>query len=428
MSQMSLKEGFRQSGAGPYALIALFLLVIVDELFSVAFQALAPDIGRSLHIDKGSLSFVTGIRGAALLLGALPVLAIVHRIGRPVAISVATGIVWSAVTLLASLAGGLFVLLAVGLLDGLSSASVGTLHRPILMDRYVPGIRLRVLSLYGSGGLIAGISASYLVAFLTGPLELDWRGTFVLLGVLCMVAATVALGLRDRPGSERSVVTAAHDGFWQAFWRVVKVPTIQRCLLFFVVTGVLVGPLVIFMSFFLSNHFHLSASGIALFHGTTSAMGVLGLLAFGPIGDRWFSKEPASLIRRGAIGFSISVAALPIATVMPNVYLAALVVGVGLTVPAALTPGFLGAFLSVVDQRYRPHAQTLYGIMAALGIPPGILLLTQIQHGFGDTVAFTALTGFAVVAAAVLFSAASTINADVARARAEEPAPEAVLA
>src|SRR2546423_126745 len=95
---LPLAEGIHRSGMGWYPLIALGLLVIVDQFQSFGFTVLGPEIADALGLNKSSLAALLALKTLALTLAALPMAAIVQRRARRGVLSVVTGLGWGVIT------------------------------------------------------------------------------------------------------------------------------------------------------------------------------------------------------------------------------------------------------------------------------------------------------------------------------------------
>src|SRR5256885_888177 len=76
-TRLSLQQGFQLSEAGPYTLVALGLLLIVDGFLAVGFQLLGPDVGRSLGISQSGITGLLILGALASVLATLPIAALV---------------------------------------------------------------------------------------------------------------------------------------------------------------------------------------------------------------------------------------------------------------------------------------------------------------------------------------------------------------
>lgn len=199
--------GLRRHDASVYALIALGLLVIVDGFQLSAYVVMAPEISHALGVGRSTIALLILLNSLAVTLAALPIAAFVQR--RPLRAFVAkvTGFGWSFATLFTGLVGNAWQLSGLLTFDGATSGSVRAVHQPLLVDTYPTGVRARVLSGYHAFDRLGGVVSPLLVALLAGPLDLTWRGVFVVMGAVCVAVSFVSCrsATRASAASTRSV-------------------------------------------------------------------------------------------------------------------------------------------------------------------------------------------------------------------------------
>ena len=200
--KIPLRPILREHRLTIYPMVALGVLGIVDSFQGYAFSVLTPEISRTLGLSLGEIAGARTLAFLAAILAPLPIAALSQREGRRALLCLTTGIAWSIITLLTGFVTSLIALIAVLVLDGLSTGSVSALHAPLLVDSYPPKGRVRVLSGY-QGLVTAGqVISPLFVAVLAGPLDLTWRGVFLAMGVTSLLTTFFAIGLRD-PGPGR---------------------------------------------------------------------------------------------------------------------------------------------------------------------------------------------------------------------------------
>ena len=417
-----------------YPIIALGLLVIVDQFQDYAFYILGPDISRTLGFSKVYIGLLTSLSALALTLAALPMAWAVERRPRRGGVAIVTGVGWSVMTLATGFAGGLLTLLLVLVVDGLTSGSVRAVHQPLLTDTYPPAVRVRVLSRYQAFFIGGTIASPLLVFLLTGPLDLTWRGTFIVLGLLCCIAAVASFGLRD-PGFGRwdtgrlrqsvhggeAPVDAAPEpattlGFFEITRRLMLLPTMRRVLLASAILGLFQIPLNTFFIFFLEERWHLDAPERALFFAFLPVGSILLVGLLSRHGERLFHTDPARLFRACAVLQIVGTAAVGLSVASP--WFAGMVAAFAITTAcfAALTPLISTGYLSVVRPQMRPHASALVGIfIAGVGGILGVLVLGSFAQHYGTIGALAATVPFGVVSAMVLASTGGLVMGDLDR-------------
>ncbi|MDP9182066.1 MAG: MFS transporter, partial [Actinomycetota bacterium] len=262
-----LREGLRRPGVGYYPLIALSVLVIVDELQSYAFFVLGPEIASSLGLSKGALAGINSLKILAITLAALPTAAYIQQHGRRGMISIVNAFAWSVLTLFTGLVSGAWTLAAMLLADGATTGTVRATHTPLLIDSHPPDVRVRALSVYRGADAAGNIAAPLLVALLAAVLGFTWRGIFIIMGVVSLLAAVIAIRLRDPgvgrwdsarvrqavAGTDVAAVEEVKLGFFEVMRRLLLIPTAARIFTASAVAGAFLVPLSTFFFFFLEE-------------------------------------------------------------------------------------------------------------------------------------------------------------------------------
>src|SRR4051794_6711210 len=163
-------------------MVALGLLSIVDTFRAYAFAVLAPEISRALGIGKGVIAGVIALKTLAIAIAPLPMAALAQRHARRAFLCVATGVIWSVFAIATGFTTLIWGLMAVLVVDGLSTGSVVALHQPLLLDHYPSEGRVRVLTAYSGAQSLGNVIAPLAVAALAAWAGLTWRGVFVVLG------------------------------------------------------------------------------------------------------------------------------------------------------------------------------------------------------------------------------------------------------
>jgi ABC-type branched-subunit amino acid transport system ATPase component/sugar phosphate permease len=432
------RETLRRHHLTVYPIAALGLLVIVDQFQDYAFYILGPDISRTLGFSKVYIGLLASLSALALTLAGLPLAWLVEKRPRRAVVAIVTGIGWSLMTLATGFVGGLLALTLVLVLDGVSSGSVRAVHQPLLTDSYPPAVRVRVLSRYQALFVAGSMASPLLVFLLTGPLDLTWRGTFVVLGVLCCLASLVALRLRD-PGFGRwdtsRLRAAVHSapagnqppaeaetslGFFEIVRRLLMIPTLRRVLLSSAILGLFNVPLNTFFIFFLVERWHLDAPQRALFFSLLPLASIALIVVQSRYGEKLFQTNPARLFRLAALLQIVGTAAVGLSVASP--WFAGMVGAFALTTAcfAALTPLISTGYLSVVRPQMRPHASALFGIfLAGVGGILGVLVLGSFATHYGTVGALAATVPFGVISGLVLASTGRLVMRDLDRTVAE---------
>ena len=424
----------RRYGLPLYPLLALALLSVVDTFQSYAFQVLAPDISRSLGIGIGAISGAIALKQLAVSVAPLPIAWLSQQAGRRAFLCIVTGLGWSLMTLFTGFVTALFGLIAVLVVDGLTTGSVTALHVPLVMDTYHPRTRVRALSAYTSAGFIGNVGAPLLVALFSGLMGLTWRGVFLAMGLMSIGFTLLCLGLRD-PGFGKwdtqqlreQVHQAAGDpeqalsdedvqlGFWEICHRMLMIPTLRRTFIGLGVFGLLSVPLATFLSFFLQERWNLDATQRGFFFAYYAAASVVGLALYGRRGEREFQRNPVRVPITVGLMLAFAVVCIAAGGIAPNFTLVLVLFGIGALGLGPLTVGLYISMLSVIPSRMRPHAQALGGIFIAIGGVLGALLFTgaETRYGIAGSMVSVAIPG--VIGALVIGSAGRYITRDLDR-------------
>lgn len=429
-----LATTLRTSGATWYSLIALCLLVVVDQFQANALIILGPEVTKTLGISTGTLAGLTALKGLAAGVATLPIAALVQRRPRRATIAVATAVVWSLVTALTGLVPGLLFLALVLIVDGASTGSVQSVHVPLLMDSYPAEARVRALAAYRGADSAGNVLAPFGIFLLTAGLAFTWRGVFLVLGAVSLAAALYASRLKDpgfgvwdtarirnlvreREGGEVTEADPATDlGFFEIMRRVAAIPTERAILGAFAVFGMMLYPLQTFFAFFLDEKWNFDAGQRALFTAMTSASAVGVLAIFGRRAESLFRRDPGALVERTAMALASAMVFIAMGALMTNVVLMALCFVAAFAVVPALFPAFSIASMSIVPPTMRTHAQALVMIFTTgVGGLLGSLLLGSIDRRFGISGAIVVVCVPGLLGALLLRRAARTIVGDLDR-------------
>jgi ABC-type branched-subunit amino acid transport system ATPase component len=430
----ALRPVLRQHHLTVYPMLALGLLAIADTFQAEAFTILTPEVSRALGVSLAAIAGARTLAFLAIVLAPLPMAALSQSRGRRALICIVTGIAWSVVTLFTGFVTSLLALIAVLVLDGLSTGSVYALHTPLLVDSYPPQARVRVLSGYSALKTASMIASPLLVSLLAGPLNLSWRGVFVGLGLVSIGGSLLTLGLKDPgPGQfdtevlradEHEKVTGEHLepeppdvglGFFEILRRVLLVPTVRRLASGYFALGVLLVPYGTFLSAFLEVRWGLGASQRGLFFSAVAAVSIGALVVFGPRAERRFRVDPGSVVRFSGSALIAAVGFIALGALVPVFPLMFLAIAVGQSFIAVLSPGLTATFMSVLDARYRPHAAAVLGMFTAAGSIVGVLFLSGLDRRLGLSVAIASLMLPGFVAGLIVRSAAKLVNPDLDR-------------
>jgi ABC-type branched-subunit amino acid transport system ATPase component/predicted MFS family arabinose efflux permease len=421
-----------------YPLFALGVLSIVDTFQGYAFRVLAPEVSGTLGISKQAIAGAIAIGTLASAAGPLGVVALSGQKARRALIIVLTGVLWSLVAFSTGYVTALIGLIAVLVLDGITTGSVGTLHVPVLMDSYPPEGRVRALSYYLGANSFGNVAAPLLVALFATTLSLTWRGVFLALGVISLLAVFTAVRLRD-PGFGRwdteqiratvrekelgrselkKVGLSEADvtlGFFEIFRRLMLVPTIRRLWAAEIVAGIFAIPYGVFVAFFLAERWNLGPGPRGLFVAYQAFLAIVALAVFGKRGEAMFRRDPARVIRLAAWLTVGVVGLICFAALSPNLALTVALFGFAAALIAPLNPSIAIAVLSVISSGMRPHAQALLQVAVGIGGLAGAALLGSVDAQYGITGTIISLSIPGVIVALIFRSTGPLVVSDLNR-------------
>ena len=431
--RLPMRAAAAESGVGLYPVLALGILVVVDQFQSYALFVLGPEVSRALGLSRSALAALISLKVLVLMVAALPVAALTQRRARRAVLSILTAFGWALATMATGVVTTGVALAVVLIVDGLTTGSVQALHRPLLIDSYPPSMRVRVLSTYRAFDNVGNVLAPALVGVLTAAFAFTWRGVFVAYGVLCLVAALFALRLRD-PGfgahdearlrarlrdDEEPTAAAVGDTdlrFTEIVRRLLLIPTVKRLLWGYAMLGMLFVPLNTYLIFFLDERWGMGPGQRGALFALLPIFSITGLALFGRRGEDLFARDPSQLVGLAATLIGSSVIALAIGVASPIFALMVVAFGVAFAAFAMSYPALETALLSVVPARMRPHASALAGIyLAGVGGTAGLILLGSMDRRFGIGGALASILLPGLLAAVVLRRASRNVNEDLDR-------------
>ena len=431
-----LLQTLREHGLTIYPLIALGVLSIVDTFQGYAFAVLAPDISRTLGIDKTTIAGLISLKTFAIGLSPLAMAALVEKRARRALMSIVTGFVWSVGTVFNGLVRSAAGLFGVQMIDGLTSGSVAALHAPLLLDSYPPPARVRALSAYQGANSLGNVLSPLLVALLAGVLGFTWRGVFLVLGFASIGGCFIAIRLRD-PGfgkwDTQQVRQAVQQrevkevdprflseeevqlGFFEIVRRLFFIPTIRRLLLAETVFGVLQIPFQTFLIFFLEERWNMGPGARGVFFAFTAAVSIVALALFGRRGEDAFRENPGRVVRLASDFIALAVVLLAVAGLIPVFAAMVALFALASALLAVLAPAFGITLLSIIPSRMRPHATALAGIFLAAGGLIGAVFLGGVDRRWGVAGSMVALLVPGLVGAIILRTSAKFVPQDLDR-------------
>lgn len=180
----------------PWGLVGFLLLLhILNQIDRQLVSAFAADIMRDLSLSRGQFGLIAGLAFsgvyafAALMSGVLA-----DRFGRVPVLATGVGI-WSVFTALAGMAQGFWTMLGARPFVAAGEATLVPTATNVILARTPDRYKAAALGLFFAG-IPLGIGGGFLIAGLLGP-QIGWRGTFLVMGMLGLVALFAVTRLRD---------------------------------------------------------------------------------------------------------------------------------------------------------------------------------------------------------------------------------------
>jgi ABC-type branched-subunit amino acid transport system ATPase component/MFS family permease len=429
-----LRRTLSDHGLSTYPLLALSLLIVVDQFHGYGFSVLAPEISSALGFGKGTVAAILALKGVAIAISPLPMAAAVQKVPRRALLAIAAGLLWAFGTIGNAFVVTIWGLLAVLMIDGLTSGAAGALHTPLLLDSHPPKARVRALTVYAAANQGGSILSPLLIAALTGLFFFTWRGVFFVMGLLTLAGVLVASRLRD-PGfgnfdtkKIREKVHTAHGeaaaldeedvelGFFEIARRLFLIPTIRRLFYAQAIFGILLIPYQTFLFFFLEERYNIGPTGRGFFFAFIAAVSIVALGLYGRRGEKMFSEDPAKVIDLAAAVIVIAVTCIAIGALATIFWVTAVFLAAASGLLALLAPTINVAILSIIPAQMRPHAAALAQIfLSGVGGTAGAIFLSGIDRRFGITGTIVSLLIPGILGAFVFRSCRRLVNPDLDR-------------
>ncbi|MER6529599.1 MFS transporter [Streptomyces sp. NPDC001508] len=461
----SLRSAAHAYGVSLYPLAAIFCVALAQTLNSVALgggagAVLQPEIAATLGVGP-SFFVLTGTVGqiGSLLVPLLASQLVRNRRIRA-AMLVVAGLVWAVGTILAGFAPSVVWLAAFVAVDTVTSGVQTTVEMPLLLDCYPPRMRVRVIAALRSVVYGGAMLTPAMIAVLAGPLNLTWRGIYLVLGGVTVLLVLIAVRLRD-PGygrwDARAVAGAAREALGvrseddtgsdtaaadrggspsaqsgalrlgAVYRRLWTIRTLRLSMLGAMVSAT-TGPVAIYVAFLYEQRFGFDTTERALIGSAAGAVGLVSLFCFARLGDRLFQRDPR-IIFWGSAALSVvgicSTIVLAVTTSAPVAIGASLATAAfsGLIGPAATLGG-----IAIIPAHLRHYSGAIYAIFSVAGYAFGGVMLSGIGEQFGLTAALLAVSVPSLVGALLSGLAGRHYVADLDRANTEVIEDEVIAA
>lgn len=399
---MGFKEGLVKGGL--YTLVVVAIINSLDEIEGAAINVLGPDIADTFNVSNGTITFFSVVSVVFLAFGAGPLGWLADRAHRGRIIGV-TNAALAAFAVFTALSVNAFMMFWGRFLSGVSRSSDLTVNPTLLADTYPIQIRGRTYALSAGLSRAAAALSPVLVgsiAALAGGVE-GWRWVYIALAVAVAVMAVFALRLPEPhrgQWEQEEVLGAKLDDTGQipismeaAAARIWRIDTIRFMAIALAAIGFSLFPAQSIQSFFLNEHFGLTAWERGLATAPGGALLIIVLAIVGRRFDATFRTDPDKVLRIVGILLLPAAVLVPIQYSMPNVLLFATV--------GALNAAFVGAAFamvqpsiqSVVPYRLRGTGTAVIAFfMLAVGGVGGGLAAAFLQNSLGERTAIIALT------------------------------------
>jgi branched-chain amino acid transport system ATP-binding protein len=418
-----LKQHFvGATGGDPiFPLAILFAIFFFDEFDTAAMYTLAPDIRHAFHLSTEGFGAVVVVNFLFVVVLAIPVGYYGDRFSRRLLI--VTGAVIAGVfSFLTGVVGALGLLVVVRIMNGMGRLVNDPIHSSLLSDTYKPEHRPRVFEVHRNAvpiGAILGALIAGSVAALLG-----WRAAFLLLIVPIVICAFLALrlveparGATDDPDAAAQAADEQPVPFRQAARMLMSVPTLKRQYWSYILFGMGLVPLAIYLPLYLDEVWHLGPFQRALVNGANAFATYLGISWSGRRTQGWLAQGLGEPLKRSGRLIAILGPGLFLVAVSPVL---ALAIAFGLVTSffaGTYLPPFLTVQALVSPARVRSFSFSFGALFSLIGAfvfllsPLGRLADAQgIRFGIGATAPWFVIGGL------VLASAHRFVTSDTERA------------
>ena len=386
-----------------------FGLLISDYMARQVLNAVFPLLKAEWGLTDGQLGFLAGIVPLMVGLLTIPISWLADRFGRAKSIAV-MAVLWSAATLLCSLAGNYDQMLAARLLVGVGEAAYGSVGIAVIIGIFPRHLRATLTGAFMAGGLagqVLGVGIGGVVAA-----EHGWRTAFTTIGALGLILAA-AYGWFVRDARLAQANSASQGKVTFANLRSLFAGRGLKCA--YVGSGLqlfVAGALPAWLPTFFVRYYDLPLAKAAPWAAIFLALSGAGMILCGVISDRLFrSPEQRALLSTFyCVGCAVLLAAaLSFGPGTPQLIL----IG-GAMFLAAATAGPAGAMVANLTPATL-HA-TAFAILTlannAFGLAPGPIVTGWLADRIGLLGALQWLPAASIAAALVFFAASRRLEPD----------------
>jgi len=297
------------------ALTALNVLNFTDRYLIVAFSTrIVPELGLT-NLQFGLLTgiaFTLVYTLFGLVLGSLA-----DRVHRPRLIAAGL-LVWSLVTVITGFTRSFLQMALARMCVGIGEAALTPAAISMLADGFAPSRRALANGIYYLG-IPIGIGGSYIFAGLFGS-QLGWRGSFIALGVVGVIAAVlVALFMRDRHREgARAVAGGSLRESWAAVAQELRRNRALRLILFGCIASSCVqGAAVLDLLWWVRERGFAEATAQRLNGLMFLLGGIFGALLGGWGGDRMEARVVGGRLRFLVVAYAVGIPLMLVFRLLP---------------------------------------------------------------------------------------------------------------
>jgi ABC-type branched-subunit amino acid transport system ATPase component/predicted MFS family arabinose efflux permease len=298
---MPLREGLKLGGIA--MIMAVMFVNVIETIESTAFNVLAPDIQKSLNVNKTTLQGIVSLHGVALVCSTLPFAWLADRYYRTKILAAAT-MLWSGFMVVTATVANAFVMGVVRICAGFGASARLPISPSLIADQYPIEVRTRMFAWEGLGrpmGLVFGPFFVGAVAAEAGGVE-GWRWAMV---AIAMPAVLIALGIfflreptRGKNEQEAGLgnVLKGEDEppvrLSSAAARLRKVKTFNYLTLGIGILGFALVSVTARLSFLFEETYHFDAYKRGWVLSLTCIPALIVMPIAGHYGDRLFRRDP----------------------------------------------------------------------------------------------------------------------------------------
>jgi len=399
---MGFREGLVKGGL--YTLVVVAIINSLGEIEGAAINVLGPDIADTFGVSNGTITFFSVVSVVFLAFGAGPLGWLADRFRRGPIIGV-TNAALAAFAVFTALSVNAFMMFWGRFLSGISRSNNITVNPTLLADTYPIQIRGRTYAVSaGLGRVFAALSPVLVggIAALVGGVE-GWRWVYIVLAVAVAVMTVFAFRLPEPhrgQWEQEEVLGAKLEDTSQipismeaAAARIWRIDTIRFMTIALAAIGFALFPAQSIQSFFLDEHFGLTAWERGLATAPAAAMLIMFLPIVGRRFDAAFRTDPDKALRLVGLLLLPVTVLVPIQYSMPNVVLFATVGAINATFLGAAFAMVQPSIQCVVPYRLRGMGTAVIAFfMLAVGGIGGGLAAAFLQNSLGEKAAVIALT------------------------------------